>query len=81
MKSVRAENESTEATSLAGHAQMQPVGQSNIMQPPAVSSLGDRMANHMDPEPVQSVPLNVDDMVIPAITGGTGNQMTEYPDG
>lgn len=25
-------------------------------------------------------PLNVDDMVIPAITGGAGNQMTEYPE-
>ena len=33
------------------------------------------------PPPKQSGPLNVDDMVIPAITGGgAGNQMTEYPD-
>lgn len=31
--------------------------------------------------PKQSGPLNVDDMVIPAITAnGAGNQMTEYPD-
>lgn len=26
-------------------------------------------------------PLDVDSMVIPAITGGTGNQMSEYPEG
>lgn len=30
--------------------------------------------------PKQAGPLNVDDMVIPAITGGAGNQMTEYPE-
>ncbi len=25
--------------------------------------------------------MNVDDMIIPAITGGQGDQMTEYPEG
>lgn len=31
--------------------------------------------------PKQTGPLNVDDMVIPAITAtGAGNQMTEYPE-
>ena len=31
--------------------------------------------------PQMNVPLDVDAMVIPAITGGTGNQMSEYPEG
>ena len=34
------------------------------------------------PEPPQmNVPLDVDAMVIPTMSGGTGNQMSEYPEG